>query len=48
MIKLKLLIDDIDTIISLGDNLANYFANLRDYMTREERHIFIQSRGYML
>ncbi len=46
--ELKLLIDDIDTIISLGDNLANYFANLRDYMTREERHIFIQSRGYML
>lgn len=45
---LKLLIDDIDTINLLGDNLANYFANLRDYMAREERHIFIQCRGYIL
>lgn len=46
--ELKLLIDDIDTINTLGDNLAQYFANLRDYMAREEKHIFIHCRGYML
>ncbi len=46
--ELKLLIDDIDTINTLNDHLSSYFANLRDYMAREEKHIFIHCRGYMV
>lgn len=46
--QLKLLIDDIDTINNLGDHLSNYFSNLRDYMAKEEKHIFIHCRGYMI
>lgn len=45
--ELKLLIDDIDTIPELGNNLSYYFANIRDYMAREDKHIFIHCRGYM-
>lgn len=45
--ELKLLIDDIDTITDLGSNLSYYFSNIRDYMSREEKQIFIHCRGYM-
>lgn len=45
---LKLLIDDIDAIANLGDNLASYISYVRDYMVRENKNLFIHSRGYML
>lgn len=46
--ELKLVIDDIDAIPNLGNNLASYFSYVRDYMMRENKNLFIHSRGYML
>ena len=46
--ELKLVIDDIEAITDLGDNLVSYFSYIRDYMMRENKNLFIHSRGYML
>lgn len=46
--ELKLVIDDIDAITDLGENLVSYFSYIRDYMMRENKNLFIHSRGYML
>ena len=44
----KLKIDNIEDIPDLNESLDEYFSILKDYMSRNERNIFIHSKGFIL
>lgn len=46
--QFKLKIDDIADIPNLNEKIDEYFSILRDFMNRNERQIFIHTKGYLL